>query len=290
MFSYITQIKLKTLKKIYTLQARTLPRQYQNIFVKYKRALLSALNNRGSVTIETAIVLPIFLFFIIGILQIGNCILIDEEIGKGVVECARYYAKEEAAAAKLVFISSVFQKKVDSNYLSNSYLEQGVKGINFLGTYYDGKESMIIIKAKYQLKIEMPLIGNQKFTLTKQIRQKVFCGYDYRNINEETDIFVYIAENKSVYHTNRDCTHLVLSIQKVFSTTDYLKGNTDYSPCELCMKNTEIDGLYITNEGNRYHSSITCSGLKRTVMRVRLSQAGGLSRCQRCGAKTDPLP
>lgn len=294
MFSYTTQKRLKTqkYKKIYTLQARTLGSIFQIISAKYKRALLSALQNKGSVTIETALLLPIFLFFIIGILQLGNCILVDEEIGKGVVESARYYAKVEAPQGQLLLVSSTFKKNVDTSYLNKSNLEQGVSGISFLGTHYDDQESMIVIKASYRLRIEMPMIGSQVIELNKQIRQKVFCGYDYHNLDEETDIFVYVAENKSVYHTNRDCTHLVLSIQKVFAVAEYLSGNTGYSPCELCIKvsTAEHSELYITNEGNRYHSSISCSGLKRTVVRVRLSQVGGLGKCQRCGVKTAQSP
>ena len=54
-----------------------------------------------------------------------------------------------------------------------------------------------------------------------------------------------------------------------------------YSPCEKCGG----DGsgiVYITNEGDRYHNTIECSGLKRSVRCVPLSEAGGRAPCSRC--------
>ena len=84
----------------------------------------------------------------------------------------------------------------------------------------------------------------------------------------------------------RSCTHLTLSI--TLAGRDEVEGLRNasggrYSPCEKCGG----DGsgiVYVTNEGDRYHNTIECSGLKRTVRCVPLSEAGGRSPCSRCCA------
>ena len=46
-----------------------------------------------------------------------------------------------------------------------------------------------------------------------------------------------------------------------------------YYPCESCSRNQNPAGcVYITSTGNRYHNQETCSGLKRTIRLVKLSQ------------------
>ena len=62
-------------------------------------------------------------------------------------------------------------------------------------------------------------------------------------------------------------------------------GNKYYA-CEICaekINNNQI--VYITNQGERYHVRLNCSGIKRTVLMVRLSEAGGRLPCSKCGGK-----
>ena len=37
--------------------------------------------------------------------------------------------------------------------------------------------------------------------------------------------------------------------------------------------------MYITDQGDRYHNSLTCSGLKRTVYTARISEVPGKRAC-----------
>ena len=88
-----------------------------------------------------------------------------------------------------------------------------------------------------------------------------------------------------VYHRDYHCTHLELSIHMVLqSEIESLRneGGGKYHPCQHCIKGAG-GGVYITDTGDRYHSSLSCSGLKRTIYAVPLSEVAGKGACSRCG-------
>ena len=96
---------------------------------------------------------------------------------------------------------------------------------------------------------------------------------------------VYVTETGLVYHRDYHCTHLELSIHMVLqSEIESLRneGGGKYHPCQHCMKGAG-GGVYITDTGDRYHSSLSCSGLKRTIYAVPLSEVAGKGACSRCG-------
>ena len=54
-----------------------------------------------------------------------------------------------------------------------------------------------------------------------------------------------------------------------------------YTACEFCGDGTgEI--VIITDYGGRYHFKSDCSGLKRTIYRVKIDEVGGMAECSRC--------
>ncbi|MBQ2257432.1 MAG: pilus assembly protein, partial [Lachnospiraceae bacterium] len=55
-----------------------------------------------------------------------------------------------------------------------------------------------------------------------------------------------------------------------------------YYPCEECGGSCG-NTVYITSHGNRYHATLSCSKLKRTVLAVPISQVGGRGACSKCG-------
>ena len=91
-----------------------------------------------------------------------------------------------------------------------------------------------------------------------------------------------VTDNQAVYHMTRRCSYLTLQIQA--STLEQAKHN-GYDMCAFCGKDVQGRQVYVTNEGDRYHSSLTCSGLKRTVYRKKKSEVTGLAACSRCGAR-----
>ena len=56
-----------------------------------------------------------------------------------------------------------------------------------------------------------------------------------------------------------------------------------YTSCEYCGDLGFVTVVYITNYGDRYHTTIKCRGLRRYVRSVSLSQVKGIKPCSKCG-------
>lgn len=106
--------------------------------------------------------------------------------------------------------------------------------------------------------------------------------------SEEAEEMVYVTEHGSVYHKSMGCSYLDLSVTSALGASVASMRNNygeRYQPCEACSRNQSPGGVvYITGKGNRYHNLETCSGLKRTVRMVKHSQVEGhMAACSRCG-------
>ncbi|MBE5906953.1 MAG: hypothetical protein E7277_09285 [Lachnospiraceae bacterium] len=104
----------------------------------------------------------------------------------------------------------------------------------------------------------------------------------------EQDEFVYISKTGSVYHRSRSCYHLLVTIRSVNKDVVDTCRNRDgakYYPCDYCGRYAG-NIVYITPEGNRYHSRKTCKNLLRFIRRVRLAEVEATHRpCKHCGGK-----
>lgn len=117
---------------------------------------------------------------------------------------------------------------------------------------------------------------------------RAWVGYTGEGFwKDASEQVVYITPEGSVCHRSRDCTYLRLSVQSLSAAALETARNHSggkYTPCEYCVKNAGAASLvYITDYGNSYHNSSGCQGLKRTVMAVPWSEAKGRPFCSRCG-------
>lgn len=100
---------------------------------------------------------------------------------------------------------------------------------------------------------------------------------------------VYVTETGIVYHRNYQCTYLEPSVRSVAKTQlGELRNSSGgiYHLCERCGWMPGNDGnCYVTDYGDCYHTSLSCSGLKRKVYTVPLSEVKGKGACSKCGGK-----
>lgn len=133
----------------------------------------------------------------------------------------------------------------------------------------------------------IPILGYPGTTIVSCCYMRAWTGYDVERRAGQgggEEVYVYLTDRGSVYHMARNCTYLTLSIE--IAGRDEVEGLRNesggkYYACEKCGGGSGI--VYITAEGSSFHSTIECSGLKRTVRCVPLSEAGGRGPCSRCG-------
>ena len=116
-----------------------------------------------------------------------------------------------------------------------------------------------------------------------------WIGYDLKGTTDTgttKEQMVYVTKYGSVYHTLRSCSYLNPKVETVLKAVVTEKRNADgsrYTPCQTCEGNGQV--VYITNDGEHYHSTVTCGGLKRTVdcisQKTALEQ--GRRSCSKCG-------
>lgn len=166
-------------------------------------------------------------------------------------------------------------------------LHQQGRQLSMLAYVTGAEDEMIQLVRPARVKPVVPVLAYPGTNIVSCCYMRAWTGYDVeRKFSvEEQEEYVYITENGTVYHRERNCTHLTLSIELAGKDeVGQLRNESGgkYYPCEKCGG----DGssfVYVTGEGTRYHNTITCSGLKRTVISIPLSEVGGRPPCSRCG-------
>ena len=272
---------------------------------------------KGSLTLETAIVLPVFLSLAISLISILEMMNLYARVEYALHETARemavmaYPAEYIKTAGAEYFesdtelelpdegllnpllsetlVRAMFTEQFGLGNLNKSLIKNGEGGIFFFRSSVIDDKGDIDLIVTYKVEPLFNLFNIGEMIFANRVRVHSWVGYKIsdEDTNEE---YVYITENASVYHTNRDCTHLRLSIDTVSKEDISSCRNKDgkkYERCRKCAKDAdeeEIMFYYITDYGEAYHTSLSCSGLKRTIYKVKLSEVADKKCCERCSA------
>ncbi len=234
-------------------------------------------NNKGYATVEATLILPLFIFGMLVIYHIIQCKIVENIIYDASVETAEYMAELSYLNETGVYIPDMyFYQYIDDKDMVDKY----VTGINFLGSEFSDNEDYFTFKVNYTIFVNTPFMPKLERDKTIYVTQRYYIGDKSREEknDESTEQYVYVTDNREAYHSTRFCTHLDLSTSVAFLEEAI---NMGYYPCEYCGdEKSEI--VLITDYGDKYHTRGNCSGLKRTIYRVKLSEIGGVPGCLRC--------
>lgn len=336
---HVAQIMNIIPKKIFK---RSLQAQKESWQQKRKRALRFA-SCTGSVTVETALVLPVFLCVLCGLMLLGSLLLTEARIQYALARTADVYAAQYAVerladnqggsgsrggsgspsagqagssdagdgsgslsagqtgSASLservrgladgllqkAGLQAVFHSVYEETSMDEICIRGGRAGIRLSVSSQGEEDATVKVSASYRLKIGIPFVGEYSFARQAQSMQRVFCGYVEHGDDKtgaDSQGVVYVAEHGSVYHTSLSCTHICRRISG--NSVDRILSGKKYQACDKCIHEGERPSvLYVTPYGEKYHFSLSCSGLKRTVKAIPKEEAEGMRMCSRCAAK-----
>lgn len=263
---------------------------------KRKKKEVQVLRQKASLTVECAVILPLFFLamtVLAGLLDLyRTTTMIQSSLCESAKELGMYaYCQEDGQSPVGIVKNSVCQiyakRKIKENLGDEKLLGivGGVNGIQLMQSSYEN--GMVSLKASFFYQAPFAPFQNFPVRIQTQGQARAWIGYTPREEVLQTEEIVYVTDWESVYHISASCTHLKLSIQEM-SCSEAEQGKNiygeKYHSCERCMKAGEKPGtVYVTPTGNRYHKDKECGGLKRHIKMVKKSQVNHLNICERCG-------
>lgn len=255
---------------------------------KAKRAVLSA-----SMTVEAVFVIPLFVFFSIIMIYVINLINFQNRVNEIMYDTTRELSRLEyniSGSATDVSAMALLQTGLESGTVDKIGIRGGRLGITSFQSEFEEDDINFVVN--YTTRVPFDFLGIVDLNCMQRMYIRKWIGNEDKGDNgdnnqDQTDRMVYITETGTVYHTDRNCTHLLLSKKSVSANQiDELRnlGGGKYHACELCHADSAGSSVvYITDWGDRYHSDVNCSGLKRGVMTVPYESVSDWPQCSRCG-------
>lgn len=271
-----------------------------------KRAVLFTFQKTGALTVEAAVVLPLFFLAVMGVLSFVQVLLVQMRImgplSNTARACAQYVYVQELGNEDEGVLAQVpdllLEKKlsvigarndvvnqVGKEWLDACGIVRGASGLSFLFSQIPSKENMVDLVVHYRVQPDIWLIPIPSIPITQRCRVHGWVGSEATGAIKEKSQTVYVTDTGTVYHKSLGCTHIHLSILQVYTkdvATLRNESGGKYDSCENCGER-ESSIVYITNTGNRYHTSLSCRGIKRGVKKITMDEVGTRSACKRCG-------
>ena len=282
----------------------------------------------GSITLEAAIALPLFLFFVLTVTSVLDMIRLQSNMLSALHQTGSrmsYYSffyryalsdlldleagdetydgemgadlSELGGLAVSVVLSELYvrgqvEEQLGSAYLDHTCLAGGSGGISYLRSSILAGDDCIDLVADYRAKPFFPFPGLGSISLQSRYYGHAWVGYDVGaglpDHDKEEEEIVYVTPNGTVYHRTRECTYLKPHLTTVTAAGLVTARNDSgacYYACEFCRPSPAATYI-ITPDGNRYHSSPECHGLRRTVLEIPLKEAREhYPPCSKCGGE-----
>lgn len=285
------------------------------------RVWFSGIFLQASMTVEAALVLPLFLFFFAQMLYLFDMVRLQcsmlaalHETGTQISEYAYYLRYGGNAAEQGGMHSDILQgmvggsewtslvlsetyvrdnvaRQLGKDWLANSCIEGGSGGISYLQSGILAGDDIVELVADYRIKPFLPVFGLQNMSAQARYYGHAWVGYsggeDGSNGEnaEEEEQTVYITPTGVVYHEHADCTYLKPSVRTIAASelaSVRSQDGSKYYACERC-KPVTAGNVVITSEGNRYHSSADCTSIQRDIHAVSLNDIKNTRRaCSKC--------
>lgn len=254
----------------------------------------------GSMTVEAALALPIFLFAFLNLLSIieiyrfqGNMSMAMHTTVKEMTVYGHAYSqmREDPNRLESYGITYLYGAGRVKSCMSDAYLARIPVKNGYTGIQWNqsdmAKNQCVDLVATYRVKSMAPGVSSYSIPMYSRMRSRMWTGYEIPLMKEEQtkERIVFITPEGNAYHMSKSCSYLRLSIRSVDRKKVSSLRNQDgciFYPCKLCG-NKENNTVFITLYGSNFHTTMQCSALKRSIEAVPLSKVGGRHMCSKCG-------
>ncbi len=279
---------------------------------------------KASMTVEAAVLLPLFLFFFLNLgcaielirlhsnlefalCDIGNSMTVygyalseieqkfDQKSEQQLDQKSEQQPEKENTllqeigdiAFSYAYIKNKIVDELGQQYLEESPIVNGVNGLQFLESEIFDENDYFEVVVTYKIEPFSDVIGFGSFRMANRYYGHLWTGYKIPGTDEENadEDVVYVTKHGVVYHENRNCSYLVLSIREVSLREASESRNAKGEKYELCMLCRDIGvqrRVYITEDGENIHYTKDCIGLKRTIYALSRTETKEYRPCTRC--------
>ncbi len=254
---------------------------------KHYAKALQCVRVSGSFTVEAAFAVPIFLFAVVVFLGLFLMMLVQIQVTGALQYASRVVAascqdieEETQDFAYLIKSRVLFQEYLTEHGCKDAVIEGGMAGISLLGSDFSGE--YITLRASYCVNLPVSFWNFRELPVQQCVKSRKWTGME-TGTGDAGEGYVYVTPSGSAYHSSTSCSYLDLSIRSIsVSQIDTLRSRSGsiYYPCSCYRQGA--GSVYITDYGTKYHSNLGCSGLKRTIYRIKLEEVGSRHPCAKC--------
>jgi len=269
----------------------------------------------ASLTLEAALVLPLFLFamsLLILPLKMMDTSRKMQSVAEAVCKDAATYAytadrlknggksvressdgEENTLAGEIagmltgnalgLYAANLAKKKAEDEHIQNLLAVRS----NCMG---DGET--ITISLDYTYALPFSVFGLPGVPQSVTASRRAWIGREKEDedqeeeTEEEDDEIVYVGKGSTRYHLSRTCHYLFNDLKTLpFSSVSSERnaGGGKYHACPRCAKGVTGGNIYILPSGTAYHADPNCSAITAYVKAVRKSTVEYLGPCHYCG-------
>lgn len=265
---------------------------------------------QASMTVEAALAFPVFFFAVITLCGLFTFWEVRLTVRRAMVETARgisaygdILVRADGEPPEVLgyltdalAVRALLEGALEDKELISNYVEGGEAGIACVDSVLMTDEESVRIVCRYSFRLPISFFDLGKISVRQELDYRYFTGHKVATVlesadredepQEQDDKTVYVTEQGKVYHLTLKCPALNLHISEIAASQISSARNENggrYKACEKCAKGARPDVLFITTDGDRYHYVLNCSGLKRTIREVKLSELKEMNACKRCG-------
>lgn len=248
----------------------------------------SSFTSKGSITPEAALATTFFFFAVLCLIYLFEVMAIQTNVRSALYAVGKEVALESYTRPVIPTTKMERQiaEKIGVERVENSMVVGGSSGFDCSASKKYWNTTIMDLTVCYELEVPVLMFRLPLILKEETIRVKGWTGHEVKLTDSLDNVMVYVTDYGLVYHADRYCNYLDLSVKTMEKAEiEHLRNENGgiYKECLSCKRRGDGFGkCYVTDYGDRYHMSLECSGLKRNIYTISLEDAHGLGGCSKC--------